>query len=87
MVDHNGWQKVVRAVNDKLTLNKCLLNLEQTLFHPYGTIFEVTDRNTGELQVVEDPREFLTKSFLEEFNPEAEDQAEGKDNRDIVVDH
>ena len=49
LLDHNGWMKVIRAVPDKLTLNKALINLEQVLGHPFGTVFEVTDRNTGDL--------------------------------------
>lgn len=85
LVDHNGWSKVVRAVPDKLTLNKALINLEQVLGHPFGTVFEVTDRNTGDLEIVTDPRILLTKDFIEDMGEDDDEEPNVKDNRDIVV--
>ena len=51
------------------------------------TSFEVLDRHTGDLKQITDPREYLTKDYLEEFYvDENDDAAEGKDNRDIALD-
>jgi len=41
------------------------------------------DRHTGKLEVIQDPRLNITKSFLEEFKVDDDDVAEGKDNREI----
>jgi tRNA (adenine58-N1)-methyltransferase non-catalytic subunit len=85
MKDHTGWQKLIRAVPEKYNLNKSVIDLEQVVGQPFGTIFEVQDRHTGELAVVTDPREYLTKAFLEEVAFGDDDGVDGKDNRDIVV--
>ena len=65
-------------------MNKCAIDIKHIIGKPFETTFEVVDRHSGELQVVEDPRLLLTKEFLEEFKEDEDgDAAEGKDNRDI----
>ena len=86
MVDTTGWQKLMRAVPRKLSLNKATVDMTQVIGQPFGTVFSVKDRHTGELEVIKDPRIMLTKAFLEEIAfDDSDDGVEGKDNRDIVV--
>lgn len=82
----DGFQTLQRAAPKIFNLNKCAIDLNQVIGQPYGTAFEVVDRHTGKLEVITDPREILTKTFLEEVAVDEDDVAEGKDNREIGLD-
>jgi len=69
-----------------MQLNKATVDMEQVIGQPFGTMFSVKDRHTGDLEIITDPRPVLTKAFLEEVAFDSSDDGiEGKDNRDIEV--
>lgn len=50
---------------------------------PFGTVFRVVDRSSGDLELIEDPQTYLTSAFFTGIGDSDSDE-EMKDNRDII---
>jgi len=55
MADNSGNRRVIKAGLGKIHHHKCNIDLAQVVGKPFNTVFRVTDRSTGTLEVVEDP--------------------------------
>ena len=86
MADNSGTRRVVKANCGKIHHNKCNINFVQVLGKPFGTVFRVVDRQSGDLEVVEDPQTYLTSAFFTGID-DSESDEEAKDNRDIIDDN
>lgn len=55
MVDNSGNRRIIKANSGKIHHHKCNINFNQVLGKPWHTVFRITDRATGDLEIVEEP--------------------------------
>ena len=87
MVDNSGYHRVVLAGQNKIqNANKCNIDVGMVIGQPWETVFSVIDRQSGALQVIDEPQSEITHEFFTGLDDMADAPMEGEDGGEEVGD-
>ena len=87
MVDNSGYHRVVLAGQNKIqNANKCNIDVGMVIGQPWETVFSVIERQSGALQVIDEPQSEITHEFFTGLDDMADAPMEGEDGGEEVGD-